>query len=96
MPPLAAKLVGLHPTVPRLTQGSPKSWSHTLLAPRILDMPGRSQSCNLSSTISHKKFKITMQVPAVTKDTVARTIKPHYRKEYIVAVQVSYNSQMPI
>ena len=40
--------------------------------------------------------KVTMQVPAVTKDTVTRTIKPYYRKEYIVAVQVSYNSQMPI
>ena len=38
-----------------------------------------------------------MQVPAVTKDTVTRIlIKPYDWKEYIVAVQVSYNSQMPI
>ena len=88
--------VGLHSPMAYLTLGSPQSGSPSLLAPRILDMPGRSQSCNLSSTISHKKFKITMQVPAVTKDTVTRTIKPYYRKEYIVAVQVSYNSQMPI
>ena len=88
--------VGLHSPMAYLTLGSPQSGSPSLLAPRILDMPGRSRSCDLSSTISHKKFKITMQIPAVTKDTVARTIKPHYRKGYIVAVQVSYNSQMPI
>ena len=38
-----------------------------------------------------------MQVPAVTKDTIAQIlIKPYDRKEHIVAVQISYNSQMPI
>ena len=75
MPPPAAKLVGLYPTVPHLTLGSPQSWSHTLLAPRILDMPGRSRSFDFYSTksknrASNKKIKdknvdIVAEVPGL-------------------------------
>ena len=45
-----------------LTLGSPQSWSHTLLAPRILDLSGWSRGLARQSTISNW-FTPLLQAP---------------------------------
>ena len=65
MPPLTAKLVGLHPPVPRLTLGNPQSGTLILFAPRILDMTGRylpagqsrSKACGILANESTRQGK---------------------------------------